>query len=68
MDFLKKQTSISKKNPIFQKYKAPTALANDIQDGKLDVGDLWFDAQDNIFRILSDRTVEELYNLGLYKP
>ena len=55
-------------NPIFQKYKAPTALADDIKDGKLSVGDLWFDEQDNRFRILSDLTVQELEQSGLFAP
>jgi hypothetical protein len=57
-----------KENPIFQKYKAPTDLANDIDDGKLNVGDLWFDEQDNRFRILSELTVQELERNGLFAP
>lgn len=67
LGFSKKANKYFKENPIFQKYRAPTALANDIRDGKLAVGDLWFDEQKNSFRILSDVTVKELGDMGLFK-
>ena len=53
-----------RENPIFQKYKTQKELAADITNGKLDINDLWFDAEDNKFRILSETTVKELRDNG----
>tara|TARA_R110000744_G_C19358572_1_gene561171 strand:+ start:216 stop:1631 length:1416 start_codon:yes stop_codon:yes gene_type:complete len=67
MGFSKKANEHFKKNPIFKKYTTSKELAAAITDGKLDVGDLWFDKDTKKFRILSVVTLEELKTAGLFK-
>jgi hypothetical protein len=65
--FTKQANEHFKKNPIFQKYTTSKELAAAITDGKLDVGDLWFDKDTKKFRILSVTTLKELETAGLFK-
>ena len=67
MGFSKVANEHFKKNPIFKKYKTSKELAAAITEGKLDVGDLWFDKDAKKFRILSAVTVDELAKAGLFE-
>jgi len=54
-----------KENPIFQKFETENELAEAINEGKLEVGELWFNKDDREFEILDDTMMGELQRAGL---